>query len=87
MENVMVTGNRDHPSTMALDKSGGEDSDYNLARDLFASLNWIERLHKCATLAEEYGLFQDASDFRKEHFEECKKRTKVLDRISSKRSG
>lgn len=86
MDNVMVTGNRDHPSTMALRNPKDKDSDYNFARDLFSALNWIERMDRCASLAEQYGRLDDATEFRQAYFEEISKRDNLVKRISSGRN-
>jgi hypothetical protein len=86
MDNVMVTGNRDHPSTMALRNPKDKNANYNFARDLFSALNWIERMDKCASLAEQYGMLDDAAAFRQAYFEEISKRDNLVKQISSTRS-
>jgi hypothetical protein len=73
MDTVMITGNRDHPSTQGL-----KEREYNIARDLFAALNWMARMQKCAALATEFGLEEDASAYRQIYLEEIQKSDKCL---------
>jgi hypothetical protein len=76
IDTVMITSNRDHPSTMALNSR-----DYPLARKLFGALNWMARSLKCAELAEQYGLQDDASAFRTVYKEEVQTRDLCLREI------
>lgn len=82
MDVVMITSNRDHPSTMEL-----EVQDYKLSRDLFKSLNWIVRCRKCETLANEFGLFDDARDFKKVMEQETENAERCLNQIKTGRGG
>ena len=78
MDVVMISSNRDHPSTMALN-----EKDYGLARDLFRSINWISRCTKCKALAEEYGMVDDALLFGQVIDEEKLKSDICLEKITA----
>jgi hypothetical protein len=60
VEALMLTANRDHPSTMRLG-----DSEARIARDLFRILVAIDRSTRCAARAEQYGSPSDAAAFRR----------------------
>ncbi|KAG6918504.1 hypothetical protein DXG01_013864 [Tephrocybe rancida] len=55
IDSVMLTVNRDHPSTMELGQTEG-----NRARDLMGCLVGIGRARACKKLAEDWGMFDDA---------------------------
>ncbi|KAG6845835.1 hypothetical protein H0H87_002523 [Tephrocybe sp. NHM501043] len=56
MDSVMLTINRDHPSTMELNQTQGDH-----ARELMACLVGIGRARACKRLAEGYGMLEDVS--------------------------
>jgi hypothetical protein len=59
-EALMLTANRDHPSTMEL-----TDRDATIARDLFRTIVTMDRSQLCARRAQDNGSGADAAAFRR----------------------
>lgn len=78
MDVVMMSCNRDHPSTMKL-----EQPNYALAREFFRCITWISRCTKCKKLADEYELLNDVVAFEDVISEERLKMKQCLDEIEA----
>jgi hypothetical protein len=67
MDLVMLTANRDHPTTVELGKDDGEK-----ARKLFGCLVSLSRTQVCKQLAEEYCLIEDLREYEQIYEEQRK---------------
>jgi hypothetical protein len=87
-DNVMVTGNRDHPtSTMQLEHiKDDKDRDYHLGLKFFGCLNQMAWVRKCASLAKDFGFIDDMEEFKALEDEEIRKQTDIFERYVLRRT-